>query len=87
MCATLCVFSIPPVSAPLIWMGPFGMEQTADEPAIHQIQPAHHPKAHDNSCTVPAQRQGCKLQRLHHEERREGETEKGRGFTEKLVNA
>lgn len=43
--------------------GPVGMVLTADrtirEPAISQIQPAHYPQAHDNSCLVPAQGQGC----------------------------
>lgn len=38
--------------------GPVGMVLTADrdtrELAISQMQPAHYPQAHDNSCLVPA---------------------------------
>lgn len=62
--------------------GPVGIVLTADrdtrEPAISQTQPAHYPRAHDNSCLVPAQGQGCKWtyyvmkRRRGGEQRREG---------------
>lgn len=43
--------------------GPVGTVLTADrdtrDPAISQMQPAHYPWTHDNSCLVPAQGQGC----------------------------
>ncbi len=58
----VCVFfCIPSVSASLD--GPLGIVLTEDtdtrEPAIRQRQPAHYPWAHDNSCLVPTQGQGC----------------------------
>lgn len=57
--------------------GPVGITLTADRdtrgPAISQTQPAYYPLAHDSSCLVPAQRQGCKWTRYVINRRREGE--------------
>lgn len=63
------------------------MVQTADretrELAISQMQPAHYPRAHDNSCLVPTQGQGWEVNLLRHEEK---ENSEGRDFTGLLVN-
>lgn len=53
------------------------MVLTADrdtrEPAISQTQSAHYPRAHDNSCLVPAQGQGCNCTYYVMKRRRGGE--------------
>lgn len=59
---------------------PVGMVLTADrdtrEPAISQTQPAHYPRAHDNSCLVPAQEQGCNCTYYVMKRRRGGEQQR-----------
>lgn len=77
--------------------GPVGRVLTADrdtrEPAISQTQHAHYPRAHDNSCLVPAQGQGCNCTYYvmtrtgGGQEEEEEEKSEGRDFTGMLVNA
>ncbi len=80
---SVCVYFLYPSCQCFIGLdGPVGMVLTADrdtrEPAISQTQPAHYPRAHDNSCLVPAQGQGCNCtyyvmkRRRGGEQRREG---------------
>lgn len=59
-----CVYFLSPSCQCIIDLyGPVGEVLTEDtdtrEPAIRQTQPAHYPRAHDNSCLVPPQGQGC----------------------------
>lgn len=60
---------------------PVGKVLTADwdtrEPAISQTQPAHYPPAHDNSCLVPAQGQGCNCIYYVIKRRRRGQCREG----------
>lgn len=77
-----CVCSLYPSCQCVIDLdGPVGIVLTEDtdtrEPAIRQTQPAHYPWAHDNSCLVPPQGQGCScshyvMKRRGREQRREG---------------
>lgn len=59
----VCILCIPPVGASMVRMAQLAWrsQQTGHtrEPAISQTQPAHYRRAHDNSCLVPAQGQGC----------------------------
>lgn len=73
-----CVYFLYPSCQCFIDLdGPVGMVLTADrdtrEPAISQTQPAHYPRAHDNSCLVPAQGQGCNCTYYVMKRRRGGE--------------
>lgn len=73
-----CVYFLYPSSQCFIDLdGSVGMVLTADrdtrEPAISQTQPAHYPRAHDNSCLVPAQGQGCNCTYYVMKRRRGGE--------------
>lgn len=77
-CFILCVYFLYPSCQCFIDRdGPVGMVLTADrdtrEPAISQTQSAHYPRAHDNSCLVPAQGQGCNCTYYVMKRRRGGE--------------
>lgn len=76
-----CVYFLYPFCQCIIDLdGPVGMVLTADkdtrEPAISQTQPAHYPRAHDNSCLVPAQGQGCNCTYYVMKRRRGGEQQR-----------
>lgn len=86
LCAVFCIpstvvacvyFLYPSCQCFIDLDGSVGMVLTADrdtrEPAISQTQPAHYPWAHDNSCLVPAQGQGCNCTYYVMKRRRGGE--------------
>lgn len=84
-CISVYIFFFPPSCQSIIDLdGPVGMVLTADrntrEPAITQTQPAHYPRAHDNSCLVPAQGQGCSCTRYVMKRRRRGGEQLREGF-------
>lgn len=86
-----CVYFLYPYCQSIIDLdGPVGRVLTADrdtrEPAISQTQHAYYPRAHDNSCLVPAQGQGCNCT-YNVMKREEEENCEGREFTGMLVNA
>lgn len=94
MSVGLCAYflPLPPCQCFIDLDGPVGTMLTTArdtrEAAISQTQPAHYRTAHDNSCLVPAQGQGCSCAGdvMTRRRRGGGEEEGGRDFTRILVN-
>lgn len=77
-------FLYPPCQCIIDLDGPVGIVLTADwdtrGPAISQTQPARYSRAHDNSCLVPAQGQGCNCTYYVMKRRRGGGEQRREGF-------